>query len=342
MHPKFRRSGLLLVSILPVLAQAQDFTLRVEVPLVSIDVSVTDRTGQPVEGLGVADFEVFENGVRQEIRYFGSSSAPYHVYLLFDASGSTRHKWDFMSRAAAGFVEFIRPQDRVSIGIFDDRLKTLSGWKDSRETALDALDPSSQQWKSGGTTEFYRSLENAIKKSFDDISERRALIVLTDGRDTSLYREIVRHNRVMLPEEDRRFKNLYRTAAETHIPIYFIAVNTDFNLDANPEGADEHRNLQIIYRESSVPDLYLEQVRIRMKQVAEISGGRVLFPKTLAEVAPLFEQVGSTLSRAYSLGYIPKIGRPDDQLRRIVVKVENENYTIRQSRAGYYVVPPNE
>ena len=321
-------------------AYAQDFTLSVDVPVVSLDVSVTDENGQPVDGLRAEDFEILENGERQQVRYFGSSTAPYHVYLLFDSSGSTRHKWDFMRRAAAGFVEFIKPQDRVSVGIFDARLKTLTDWDDSREDTLAALNPITNGWRSAGTTEFYRSLERAIERSFDRIRERRAIIVLTDGRDTSLYREIIRHNRVMRPEEDKRFKGLYQAAAEGGIPVYLIAVNTDLNLDGNTEGADEHRNLKIIYGESPVPKQYLEQVRIRMGRVAEISGGQILYPKTLDDVVPLFEQIGQTLGHSYSIGYVPEIEGPDTVLRRIVVKTGNDAHSVRQSRAGYYVTAP--
>ena len=328
------------MSVSTTVAHAQDFTLSVDVPVVSLDVSVIDEDGQPVDGLRLEDFEILENGEPQEVRYFGSSTAPYNVYLLFDSSGSTRHKWNFMRRAAAGFIEFIKPQDRVSIGIFDARLKALTDWDDSREDTLDALNPISEGWKSAGTTEFYRSVKRAIEHSFDGIRERRAIIVLTDGRDTSLYREIIRHNRVMTPEQDRRFKGLYRAAAEEGVPIYFIAVNTDLNLDGNTEGADEHRNLEIIYGESLVPDQYLEQVRVRMERAAEISGGQILFPKTLDDIVPMFEQIGKTLGHSYSIGYVPEIEGPDPALRRIVVKTGNEAHSLRQSRAGYYVTPP--
>ena len=332
-----RVAFLVLVSAKLSLAAAQDFTLRVDVPLVILDVSVTDEAGRPVDGLTPSDFEVLENGEPQRVRYFGSSAAPYHVYLLFDSSGSTRHKWDFMRRATAGFVSFIKPQDRVSIGIFDERLRTLSEWDDPREHTLQALNSLIERQRMGGTTEFYRSLEKTIKDSFDRVSDRRAIIVLTDGRDTSLYQEIVMHNRVMRPEDDRRFKRLYETAQKSQIPIYFIAVNTDLNLEGNTGGADEYRNLQIIYGDSPVPEQYVEQVRIRMERISTVSGGQILFPRTLEEVAPLFEQIGQTLGHAYTLGYVSEAEDPAEPLRRIVVKVESNEYKIQQSRAGYYL-----
>jgi Ca-activated chloride channel family protein len=317
-------------------AQTKDFTLRVEVPVVSLDVSVTTETGQPVEGLTPEDFEIYENGVRQDIRYFGSSTAPYHVYLLFDSSGSTRHKWNFMRRAVAGLLGYVKPQDRISIGIFDGGLETLTEWDDPREEALGALDPLVTERESGGTTEFYKSLEKVLEKSFSDIRERRAVIVLTDGRDTSLYREIIRRNRVMDSVEDRRFRGLFKAAGKEGIPVHFIAINTDRNIEGNTRGADEYRNLQFIYKNSAVPEQYLEQVRERMEKVAEVSGGRVLFPRTIEDVIPLYEEIGKDLGRAYSLGYVPATETPGEGLRRIVVRVGNEEYQILQSRAGYY------
>ena len=326
-----------LVSFVPFFGQGQDFTLRVDVPVVSLDVSVTDARGQPVEGLSPEDFEIYENGVLQELRYFGSSTAPYHVYLLFDSSGSTRHKWDFMRRAVAGFASYIKPQDRISIGIFDEGLKTLADWDSPLDEAMRALDPLMDRRESGGTTEFYRALERVLDRSFDRIRERRAVIVLTDGRDTSLYRNIVRRNRVMTPEQDRRFRGLRKSAEENGIPIHFIAINTDSNLEGNTRGADEYRNLKIIYKDSSIPDQYLKQVRLRMEILAETSGGRVLFPRTIDDVIPLYEQIGRELGSAYSLGYVPPTAEPGEGLRRIVVKVGSEAYQVRQSRAGYYI-----
>ena len=325
------------MSILPCLVQAQDFTLKVDVPVVSLDVSVLDPAGQPVDGLNPNDFELLEDGVPQEILYFGSSRSPYSVYLLFDSSGSTRHKWSFMRQAAAGFLEFIKPEDRVSIGIFDQQLHTLSTWDDPRQTTLDALDRLALDSRPSGTTEFYRSLEQAIRQLATGFSERRAIIVLTDGRDTSLYLEFVRRNRVIPPEQDRGFGRVYRAAADAGIPIYFIAVNTDFNLEPNAEGGDEYRNLSVIYRGSAIPAAYLEQVRIRMEQIALVSGGRVQFPGRIEDVSPLFAALGQTLGRAYSIGYSPEIDEADGKLRKIVVKLRNEAYRIVQSRESYSV-----
>ncbi len=331
-----RLSLALLVIAIPAIGQDQKFTLRVDVPVVSLDVSVTDEHGQPVEGLAPEDFQVYENGTLQDIEYFGSSAAPYHVYLLFDGSGSTRHKWDFMRSAVSGFVGYLEPQDRVRVGIFGGRLRDLTDWDAPREEVLRALDPFMATNGSSGTTALYDSLERVLNDSFDKIRERRAVIVLTDGRDTSMYRETVRRNRVRDSDENRDFRNLRKKAEEKGIPVYFVAFNTDRNLEHNFLGADEYRNLMIIYRDSPIPQRYLEQVRLRMELVSEASGGQVRFPSRFEDVIPLYEQIGREFGGAYSLGYVPQPGTPGEGLRRIEVRVPGGQYRITQSRAGYY------
>src|SRR5690349_3703774 len=93
-----------LVSAATLLGQQPLYTLKVEVPWVNVDVSVTDSAGKNVSNLTLDDFQVYENGVRQKIDAFSPVSAPYNVLLLFDRSGSTEHKWQFMLRAVAGFI----------------------------------------------------------------------------------------------------------------------------------------------------------------------------------------------------------------------------------------------
>src|SRR5438270_798468 len=108
--------------------QEQVFTLKVEVPWVTVDVTVTDNSGKTVSDLTARDFQVFENGVPQKIDSFAPIAAPYNVLLLFDRSGSTEHKWTFMQRAAAGFIANLRPQDRAAVDSFDFQFEEIAPW----------------------------------------------------------------------------------------------------------------------------------------------------------------------------------------------------------------------
>jgi VWFA-related protein len=324
-----------LVSAALVAAQEGLYTLKVDVPYVSVDVSVLDPGGDTVSDLSADDFELYEDGVRQGIGYFSPVSTPYNVFLLFDRSGSTQHKWPFMQKAVAAFISNLRHQDQIAIGTFDYELQVQMGWTDSRLQAVRAL-PELIHPKAIGGTNLYDALDRAIRNQFKKVTGRRALLVLTDGRDTSLYRELMMKNRLLEPSEDREFQKAFKSAREQRIPTYFVALNTDRNLEPNTMGGDEYRNLQIIFRNSPVPQRYLDEVRVRMEQIAEVSGGKVLFPESIEEIIPLYRQIGHELGTSYSLGYVSSNPAPNGTFRRIEIRPHESKLRLTQSRTGYY------
>src|SRR5262245_61149393 len=138
------------------------YTLKVDVPVVTVDVSVRDSAGKPVNDLSRGDFEVYEDGVRQEITYFSPVATPYNVFLLFDRSGSTQHKWPFMQRAVAGFIASLRQQDRIAIASFDFEFQLHTEWTGDRDKAILAL-PDLIHPKAVGGTDFYGALERTLR-----------------------------------------------------------------------------------------------------------------------------------------------------------------------------------
>lgn len=330
----FRLLLLATVSVALVSAQEQEYTLKIEVPLVSVDVTVEDTEGNLVGDLSPDLFEVYEDGVRQSIRNFSPVSTPYNIFLLFDRSGSTQHKWTFMERAVAGFVAGLRPQDRLAIATFDYNLEPQLDWTGDRLKAARSLDRLTSP-KALGETHLYDSIEKALRREFKKIDGRRAIVVLTDGRDTSLYRQLAKTNRLMESPEDRVFQKAFKAAREERIPVYFVAVNTDRNLDPEVQ-RDEYQNLHILFPNTTVPTQYLSQVRTRMEQVAEVSGGRILFPKRIEEIIPLYQQIGRELGMSYSLGYVSSNPANRTGFRQIEVRSRDGNLRITQSRRGYY------
>src|SRR6476469_520792 len=98
-------------------------TLKVETNLVTIPVSVYDRNGLYIPGLRQQEFKIFEDGVEQEIAYFGTQDKPFTVALLLDTSPSTQYKIDEIHRAAASFVDHLGPQDSVMVIEFNSSVK---------------------------------------------------------------------------------------------------------------------------------------------------------------------------------------------------------------------------
>jgi VWFA-related protein len=322
-----------IVSASSILAQEPVYTLKVEVPIVSLDVAVFDAANKPVTSLDVYDFLVYEDGVPQQIRNFSPVTTPYNILLLFDRSGSTQSRWMLMQSAVAGFLSNLRPQDRAALAAFDADYELLAGWKDSRDQPIKALDALVRpRPESVGLTDLYRALERSVDREFRGVTGRHAVIVLTDGRDDSLYRQTIAGNHAPSAGEDRDFQKTLRSVQKQRAPVYFIGVNTDRNLEATNPGVDYLR-LRQIFPNSSVPLQFLTEARLRMESLANGAGGRAFFPDRLEDIVPLYDQIGRELSGSYSLGYAPpstKSGR----MHRIEVKVRG-GLRVWQSRTTY-------
>jgi len=316
-------------------SQVPDYTLKVDVPYVSVDVTVRDLGGKPINDLSADAFALYENGIPQEIVHFLPVSTPYNILLLFDRSGSTQDKWLLMQRAVAGFIASIRPQDRIALATFDYTLEMQLPWTNDRRKALRVLPELIRTSRIGGT-DFYGAVEKTLRNEFKKIVGRRALVVLTDGRDTSLYKDAVNKNRLLEPKDDRSYQRLLKLARSQRIPIYFVAFNTDKNFQPNTIGGDEYRFLKVLFPKSSLPDRYLTGVRARMEEVAEAAGGRMLYPEQLEDIVPLYQQIGSELGTSYTLGYISSNSAVDGSFRRIEVRAKEPEVRLAQSRSGYY------
>jgi VWFA-related protein len=323
------------VSTTCVLAQESVYTLKVDVPVVSVDVAVFDADNKPVTLLGMEDFLIYEDGIPQQIRNFSPVSTPYNILLLFDRSGSTESQWKLMRSAVAGFLRNLRPQDGAAVVAFDADYQRLSGWSVGHESTLKSLDALLEPHpESNGVTELYRALEHAVDREFRGVTGRRALIAFTDGRDDSLSRETVSKNRVVGTAEDRSFQKTLRSIQKQQTPIYFVAVNTDRNLDPTDPGVDYLR-LRKIFPDSAIPLQFLSEARTRMEAIANASGGRVFFPERIEDVIPLYDQVGREISSSYSLGYAPMSARKDDRLRHVEVRARGDGRRVWQSRTAY-------
>jgi len=323
-----------LVSGALVSGQSPEYKLKVEVPFVSIDVTVQDAAGNTQRNLSADAFRVYENGVEQQILHFVPVSTPYHILLLFDRSGSTQNKWPLMQRAVAGFIANLRPQDQIAIATFDYEVELQQEWTSDRRQSLLVL-PQLIRANRIGETEFYRSVEHTLRREFKKASNRRALVVLTDGRDSSLYKELVNRNRLLDSKSDRLYQNALRVARRERIPVYFVAFNTDKNFEPNTIGGDEYRSLRQIFPKTNVADRYLTGVRERMEELADVSGGRVLYPQELSDVVPLYRQIGTELGMSYTLGYVSSNSAADGSFRKIEVRTQDRSLRVVQSREGY-------
>jgi hypothetical protein len=165
-------------------------------------------------------------------------------------------------------------------------------WTTDRTRAILALDEIVRKRDVDGTR-FYAAQERTLRREFRNVVGRRAVVVLTDGQDTSYSHEY-----------DQDLKNALKAARELRIPVYFVALEN--------EG-----DARIVLPRTRQ---YLLEVREYMQQLADSSGGQLLFPKTLQDVMPMYEQIGRARGTSYSLGYVPSGQARGGGYRRLEVK----------------------
>jgi Ca-activated chloride channel homolog len=177
-----RLSALLALTVLPAAAQQQGTTFHVEVPLVNVFVSVTDKAGAPIGGLTKDDFQLFEDGKVQRIAVFErDTSAPLAIVLSVDLSGSTYKDFAEEQAAAQQFAkDVLRPQDRADVVAFSDGTREVTGFTGNAKriaSGLGGLHPGA------GGTAFYASI-SLSSQLLKPEHGRRVLVMISDGDNT--------------------------------------------------------------------------------------------------------------------------------------------------------------
>ena len=151
---------------------------RVETDLVTVPVVVSDRNNRYVPDLRQEEFEVFENGFRQQLTFFASASAPFNVVLMLDTSASTQEKIGLIRQAAVAFCEQLQAGDRVKVVSFDDKVRSLSDFTNDRA----ALPAAVGRAQPGRGTKLYDAMSYALG-SLRRVEGRKAVVIFTDGVD---------------------------------------------------------------------------------------------------------------------------------------------------------------
>ena len=193
-------------------------TLRVNTTLVTVPVTVMDRNGKYVPNLQRRDFHVFDNGVEQRVAYFATVDQPFTVVLLIDTSGSTEFSMDEIQNAAISFVNQLKDQDRVMVMSFDDQIRVLSEPTSNRDDLTRAI----RRTRNGGGTRLYDAVEVVLRQKLTSISGRKAVVLFTDGVDTTSRRA--------------SYSSTIRDAVESDGAVYSVAYNTANSLPINAGG----------------------------------------------------------------------------------------------------------
>jgi Ca-activated chloride channel family protein len=276
-------------------------TLKVDVKLVNVFVTVTDAHSGPVAGLTKDNFSLLEDGQEQKISIFEKQSAvPLSIALAVDTSMSTRHDLPLEQASAKRFAHTIlRPVDALSVYGFNEYVReSTTGFT----ADLKRIDESIDHIRLGAATALYDAIY-LISRALDRRQGRKVIVLITDGGDT-------------ISKVD--YKEAVRAAEEAEAIVYSIIVVPIEN-SAGRETGGEHALIQL----------------------SEDTGGKYYYATSMAQLDEAFQKISDELRTQYLLAYYPLRRTSFSDFRRIQVSVVGSTgtsaYRVR-NRAGYYTV----
>ena len=281
-------------------AQEPFFTSGID--LVHLGVSVVDGDGTPVTELTRDDFELYEDGELQDIRYFSRGLAddtetiPTHVGLLFDTSGSMEQDGRLAKTAAIKFLSTLTYAEDMTLVDFDTEVRV--GRYDQAD--FPRLVERIRNRATAGNTALYDALGVYLDGAFDQ-DGRKVLLLFTDGADT---------------RSRMRLADTLDLVKASDVTIYAIGFQKNLPTSARP--------LQ----------------RMRLEQLTDITGGRCYFPSDADELDEIYEQISAELDARYSLGYVSNNPRADGLWREVDIKIKKSRSDLGRlrvrSRDGYF------
>jgi VWFA-related protein len=330
--------------------------VRVNTSLVTVPVSVMDRSGRYIPDLRQNDFRIFEDGTEQQVAYFASVEKPFTVALVIDVSESTRFKMEEIQDAAIAFIDQLRADDRVLVVSFGDDINVLAEATSDRSTLRNAI----RRTRTGGSTRLYDAVDFVMNQRLNRIDGRKAVVLFTDGVDTTSKRASYQSN--------------IRDAEELDALIYPVQYDTyvDMNGGGGGGGTTWPGPSPLPRRRRSTGGILADilggvlggptvigggggggtgggpgtsrgdynRADAYLHDMADKTGARLYRADDLNNLRQSFAYIAEELRRQYSLGYYPKTAAQAGQRRQIKVRVMRPNLVVR-ARDSYISKPSN-
>lgn len=295
-------------------------TIRVKTSLVLVPVSVKTSVGTEIVGLAKDRFRLFEDGIEQEIVHFETPDRPITVAFLLDQSDSTRISLNDIKIAATTIVSRLSHSDKALVVAFDrnvNRLTRVTSDNATLSLALSALRP-------GGGTSLYDALEFTVSY-LNETSGRKALIILTDGIDTS--------------SKGATFESSASLVAGSNVAVYPIQYPVDHMPAKRLSSENSHMGSPVYTTPSgeSISSAYERGTRY-LRQLSGSSGGRFQFAHSVKNLQQAFDRIIAELRQQYYLGYYPHKQSDRREKRRLKVTVDAPQARV-QSRETFIYTP---
>ena len=312
---------------------------KIDTSLVTVPVRVIDRKGRFVGGLTKDNFKVFEDGAERDIAYFSSEQEPFTVALVLDMSYSTKFQIADIQSAAISFIDQLGPRDKVMVVSFDEDVHMLCEPTNDRAQIYRAI----RSTKIATGTSLYEAIDLVMNERLKRIKGRKAIILFTDGVDTTSTKSNDLQNlddareidaliypiRYDTYEDVQAMKNRpvlgnppvgtspyprRPTSTGTNVPISVPTVSMPSERGTS---AEDYRRAQE----------YLEQLALR-------TGGRTYLADSFGNLSGAFSKIASELREYYSLGFYPPDNEDAGKIRKIKVRVDKPDVAVK-SRDTY-------
>ena len=308
--------------------------IRVSTTLVTIPVSVMDRDGRYIPNLQKEEFRIWEDGVEQEVAFFQSVDKPFSVVLMLDTSPSTQFRLEDIQDAAVTFVNQLRSDDRVMVVSFNDDIKILSEFTTDRNKLHKAI----HRARTDDGTRLYDAVDMVINQHLNRVSGRKAIVLFTDGVDTTSRRADYNTNITDAQELDALIYPVqYDTAQDMNAGTYPTQqVDILGQILGGIFGGG--RSIRRGGRSRGTARSDYETGSQYLRELANSTGGREYKADTLQNMSYAFANVAEELRRQYSLGYYPKRPAQAGERRGIRVRARQPNLAVR-ARDSYIFNP---
>jgi VWFA-related protein len=305
----------------PAAAPSVGQALKVSVNLVDVLFTVLNRRNKLVPELDKPDFQVFDDNVQQQIRYFSKQTdLPLRIGMLLDTSNSIRDRLRFEQDASVSFLYSVlrRNKDEAFVMTFDDEPQVLQAFTGDTGKLRDQI----VKTRAGGGTAIYDAIYTACLKELShpprppgdqpDIV-RRVMILISDGDDN-----LSLHTR----------SEAIQMAQITDVVIYTISTNTQW---ISTTQKDQATGGSLKY--------HLTDNDKVLQNLADETGGRAFFPYRVDDLDQSFQDIGDELRNQYSIAYQPTNSVLDGRYHKIRIELpEHKGYQVR-ARQGYFARP---
>jgi len=280
-----------------------DYSLKVNVPLVNVDVLVTTKSGQFVPGLKKEHFRILEDGVPQTITSFNVAQAPITAVLLIEFA-STNYVFMIQAlQASYAFANTLKKDDWVAVAYYDMQPHILVDFTQDKGAINGALN----QLRVPGFSEtnLFDALYDTLDR-LDRVEGKKYVILVTTGIDT--------FSKLTL---DKIMKKIKDTKDVTIFPISVGFIVREW-CEVNPGYCNA-----VGMHGVGIPihDIDYLQGDNEMRTFAAMTGGRAYFPRFEGELPELFGDISSDIRQEYSLAYHPTNTKLDGTYRKLKVQV---------------------